>query len=87
MCWWLGVEWSLFCDIVLRGLSWLLYFTCARVLVCVSLFYYILVSIPHGASGWSEICDCGISWACSFLFVYRTSIIILLRNAIVISAI
>ena len=26
------------------------------------------VSLPHGAMGWSAVCDCGISCSCSFTF-------------------
>ena len=26
------------------------------------------VSLPHGAAGWSAVCDCGISWSYSLTF-------------------
>ena len=37
------------------------------------LLYFVLllsvfVSLPHGAVGWSVVCDCGISWSYSLTF-------------------
>ena len=29
---------------------------------------YCSVSLPHGALGWSAVCDCGISWSYSLTF-------------------
>ena len=26
------------------------------------------VAVPHGAVGWSAVCDCGISWSYSLTF-------------------
>ena len=26
------------------------------------------VSLPHGAVGWSPVCDCGISWSYSLFY-------------------
>ena len=30
-----------------------------------SLLVFLQVSLPHGAVGWSAVCDCGISWSYS----------------------
>ena len=37
--------------------SWLLYFNC----LLMSFDIQCSVSLPHGAVGWSTVCDCGIS--------------------------
>ena len=31
-------------------------------------YYKCSVALPHGASGWSAVCDCGISWSYSLTF-------------------
>ena len=31
-------------------------------------YYKSYVALPHGAVGWSAVCDCGISW--SYLLTY-----------------
>ena len=49
--------------IILMGKSWLLYFV-----FLVSCDCY--VALPHGALGWSAVCDCGISLSYSLAFLY-----------------
>ena len=46
--------------------SWLLYFNC---LLAIS-GCRCSVSLPHGAFGWSAVCDCGISWSYSLTFLF-----------------
>ena len=31
-------------------------------------YYKQSVALPHGAVGWSAVCDCGISWSYSLTF-------------------
>ena len=31
-------------------------------------YYKCSVAVPHGAVGWSAVCDCGISWSYTFTF-------------------
>ena len=33
-----------------------------------SLDCWFSVALPHGAVGWSAVCDCGISWSYSLTF-------------------
>ena len=28
-------------------------------------YYKCFVALPHGAMGWSAVCDCGVSWSYS----------------------
>ena len=49
--------------------SWLICFYC---LMDVLLQYCICsVAIPHGAVGWSVVCDCGIFWSYSLTFCHN----------------
>ena len=46
---------------------------------------YCSVTLPQGAVGWSEVCDCGISWSCSLtifvvLSVLSSFVIVLMRE-------
>ena len=41
---------------------------CILALMCVPLFVCVPRFPPRGAMGWSEICDCGISWPYSLDF-------------------
>ena len=41
---------------------------------------YFSKSLPHGAVGWSEVCDCGISW--SYLLTHTRSAAIENANTI-----
>ena len=65
--------WSLFCYAVLNFLS---SFAVTMYLIgevragCFTLIVFLLlcgclcsVSLPHGAVGWSAVCECGISWS------------------------
>ena len=49
---WRGIENWLFAFIVLQ-------------MYC---YYKCSVALPHGAVGWSAVCDCGISWSYSLTF-------------------
>ena len=31
-------------------------------------YYKCYVTLPHGAVGWSAVCECGISWSYSLTF-------------------
>ena len=54
------------CQIVGNHMSRL---NCILALMCVPLFVCVLMFPPHGAMGWSEICDCSISWPYSLDFL------------------
>ena len=43
-----------------RVLRW-----CALIAFLMSFDCKCFVSLPHGAMGWSVVCDCGISWSYS----------------------
>ena len=45
--------------------------------------FYCSVSLPHGAVGWSAVCDCGILWSYSptFSICFGGSIPSLLQTA------
>ena len=65
---------SLFCYALLCVLSsFVIIFTRKRELVAfivlrMACYRKCFVSLPHGAVGWSAVCDCGMSLSYSFLF-------------------
>ena len=46
-----------------------------RKIIVLQMYYYskCSVALPHGALGWSAVCDCGISWLYSLTFLCAQS--------------
>ena len=54
---------------------------CVLAFMCVHLYVCFLEALPHGAMGWSVICNCGISWSHSLFLKLFPCLQLLLPSA------